>query len=71
MIHGCIDGYSRLILYLQGCSNNRADTVLQCFHEAVNQFGLPSRIRSDKGGENVLVARFMLEHPERGQKEGE
>ena len=70
VIHGCINGFSRFIVYLKSCSNNRADTVLQCFCEAVTQLGLPSRVRSDMGGENILVARFMLEHPERGPGRG-
>ena len=70
VIHGGIDGFSRFIVYLKGCSNKKADTVLQCFCEAVTHLGLPSRVRSDMGGENVLVARFMLEHPERGPDRG-
>ena len=30
------------------------------------QYGLPSRIRCDKEGENTLVSQFMLNHPVRG-----
>ena len=60
VIHGAIDGYSRMIVYLRIATNNRADTVLQLFQEAVHKFNLPSRVRSDLGLENIEVARFML-----------
>ena len=66
VIHGGIDGYSRLPVYLQASTNNRADTVLNCFLSAVATYGLPSRVRCDRGGENVRVSEFMLYHPERG-----
>ena len=60
VIHGGIDGYSRRILYLRASDNNRAATVLALFHEAVMECGWPSRVRSDKGGENIDVAQAML-----------
>jgi hypothetical protein len=61
VIHGGIDGFSRLIVYLQSSNNNYATTVKQNFVKAVQKYGLPRRVRSDKGGENVDVCRFMLE----------
>lgn len=60
VIHGCVDGYSRLPVFLQVSTNNRASTVLTYFIKATHQFGMPSRVRCDKGGENSLVSYFML-----------
>lgn len=70
VIHGGIDGFSRMIVYLKASSNNRASTVLKSFLDAVEEFGLPSRVRSDKGGENVDIAKYMLDHPLRGPDRG-
>ncbi|MEQ2238673.1 hypothetical protein ILYODFUR_035583, partial [Ilyodon furcidens] len=61
VVHGCVDGFSRTIIYLRCCNNNRASTVLCLFVMGVNHFGLPSRVRCDHGMENTLVACFMLE----------
>ena len=57
-----IDGYSRLPTFLGCSSNNRADTVLRLFLGAVAEYGAPSRVRGDRGGENMRVAEWMLEH---------
>ena len=58
--HAGIDGFSRLIIYLRCSTNNRASTVLSLFEQGVAKFGLPSRVRSDQGGENTSVALYML-----------
>ena len=67
LIHGGNDGYSQQPVYnIVASNNNRSDTVLKAFLGAVTSFGLPSRVRADKGTENVLVSLFMLCHPSRG-----
>lgn len=60
VIHGAIDGFSRLIVYLKVSTNNKAMTVFTYFQEAVTRYNLPSRVRSDLGLENLEVGRFML-----------
>ena len=69
-MHGAIDGYSRQITYLHCNCDNKAQTVLKLFLDAVEVFGLPSIVRGDKGVENVDVAWFMFTHPLRGPDRG-
>ncbi len=61
MIHGFIDGYSRLITALRASNNNRGATVLNLFMSAAAIFAIPSRLRGDHGVENILVAAYMEE----------
>ena len=48
-----------MFVFLRASTNNRASTVLQLFNVAITQFGRPSRIRVDDGGENSLVCHAM------------
>jgi len=61
VIHGCLDGFSRSVVFLKCAVNNRSDTVLDSFVKALDRFRTPLRIRTDHGTENVLVARYMLD----------
>ena len=60
MVHGCINGYSHAITYLKCCTNNLASSALQFFVEGTEKFGVPSRVRADRGVENVEIAKFMI-----------
>ncbi|XP_065829131.1 uncharacterized protein [Oscarella lobularis] len=66
IVHAGIDGFSSVPVYLHCSTNNKAATVLRLFNEAVREFGLPARVRSDQGGGNYDVAWAMLSHPQRG-----
>ena len=59
--HGGIDGYSRTITYLKCSTNNEASTVVAVFCDAVRKYGLPECVRSDRGGENIEVWRYMVQ----------
>ena len=51
VVHGGIDAR---------CSdNNRAATVFDSFIAACKEFMVPAKVRTDRGGENVMVTRFM------------
>ena len=65
---GVVDGFSRLPISLKCWANNEAETVLTCFSKGVQAYCLPSRVRSDRGRENVLVADNMLD--KRGTNRG-
>lgn len=68
IIFGAIDGFSRLPVSLECITNNKSCTILTCFIKGVEYYGLPSRVRSDQGMENVLVADYMIN--KRGENRG-
>ena len=41
-------------------TDNRAQTVLRLFCDAEEKWGLPLRVRGDRGGENKDVAVYMI-----------
>ena len=59
VIHAAIDGYSRLITFCHCSPNNKSATVLQLFNQAVVKYGLPPKVRTDHGIENVHVWERM------------
>ncbi len=65
VVHGAVDGYSRLVTYLHCSTNNRSETVLKEFIRAGHRFGFPSRIHSDMGGENVQLSHYNYDFVER------
>ena len=48
-----------MVVFLKCSANNFATTVLQEFEKAVQLYGLPEKVRTDQGGENVDVWRAM------------
>lgn len=61
VIHGGVDGHLHMVGFMVAADNNRASTVLGAFEGAVAIYGLPSRVRSDRGKENWEVKRVMEE----------
>ena len=49
------------MLYLHCATNNYADTVLDLFLGGTTEYGLPSRVPGDHGGENIRVAKLMTQ----------
>ena len=70
VVHGCIDGYSRSVVYLRCNTDNTSATVLKLFEEAPSKWGLPSKVRGDMGVENRDVAHYMLNHSAKGPGRG-
>ncbi|XP_026119239.1 uncharacterized protein LOC113098401 [Carassius auratus] len=56
-ISGCIDGYSRRVMWLSsGSTNNDPAVIAQHYLQCVSSYGLPARLRTDCGTENGDMA---------------
>ena len=59
-VMGGIDGFSIMVMFLKCSDINTSKTDLDCFLSGVANFGIPLRVRSDQGLENVSIANFIL-----------
>ena len=69
-IHGCIDGFSRYVLWMEAyTTNNDPKVVASYFIKTVSSIvGCPERLRADRGTENGCVEEmqmfFRRNHPD-------
>ena len=56
-IHGCIDGFSRKLIWLEVSPSNKKPEIIAKFYLDADQElgGVPERVRSDDGTENAVV----------------
>lgn len=59
-VHGGMDGFSRLPVYLRCSTTNTAEKVFEYFLDAVQRYGRPLRVRSDMGGENIRPTNMLV-----------
>jgi hypothetical protein len=57
-----IDGFSRTCVFIAALTSYRAEVVLRHFVGGVREYTLPSRVRVDKGTENLRLAEYMVTH---------
>ncbi|KAM9567985.1 uncharacterized protein ACWYII_019413 isoform 2-T3 [Salvelinus alpinus] len=55
VIHGAVDGYSRLVVFLKASDNNRTATVIESFEAAITSYGVPSQ----KGTIDIFNSKRM------------
>jgi len=55
-IHGCIDGFSRKIIWLRAASTNNYPKVIANYYTRAIEIsgGLPNMVQADKGTENPV-----------------
>lgn len=61
-IHGCIDGFSRRLIWLEvGSTNKKPEVIAKYFITAAKQLNrVPMRIRSDDGTENSVIEAMQI-----------
>ena len=61
VLHGGVDGFSRMIVFFECSTNNTAHTVAHLLEDAIRQYGLPEKVQTDLGGENTDVWQLMID----------
>jgi hypothetical protein len=61
-IHGCIDGFSRSLIWLEvGPTNKNPEVIGKYYLDAILQIGgVPEKMRSDDGTENSIVEVLQI-----------
>ena len=61
-VHGCIEGFSRGLIWLEvGSTNKNPDVIGKYYLDAVKQVGgVPQKVRSDDGTENSLIEALHI-----------
>ena len=61
-VHGCIDRFSRRLLWLEvGPTNKNPEVIAKCYLDAVKQLGgVPRNIRSDDETENSTIGALHI-----------
>ena len=61
-IHGCIDRFSRQIIWLKVAKNNKNSSAIASYYYSVvrEMGGVPTRIRSDDGTENSIIEPIQI-----------
>ena len=55
-IHGCIDGFSRKLIWLKvGPSNTQPEIIANYYLNAIESIGLPKKVTADDGTEHSLI----------------
>ena len=55
-IHGCIDGFSRKLIWLKiGPSNKIPEIIAKYYLDAIKEYGVPAKVKADDGTEHSLI----------------
>ncbi|XP_052211890.1 uncharacterized protein LOC127830976 [Dreissena polymorpha] len=60
VVHGGIDGHSRLVSFLRAATCNTSKAAASFFLQSVKAYGFPSRVRVDNGTEYGDIGRLMI-----------
>lgn len=61
-IHGCVDGFSRKLLWLTvSTTNNKPQVIVYCYLQCLKEFDLiPAVVRSDRGTKNQVSELLQM-----------